>query len=60
MLLCAGDADADVTCAATAANPDPYVEATTGELTSNCLDDDGVGSWCCSDLACMVCSSSLM
>jgi hypothetical protein len=40
MLLCAGnaDADADVTCAATAANPDSYVEAMTGELASKWLD----------------------
>jgi hypothetical protein len=58
MLLCAGDADADpdVTCEATATNPDSDVEATTGELTSKCLDGGGVGSWCWSVLPCMVCA----
>jgi hypothetical protein len=62
MLLCAEDADADagadVTFAAAAADPDSHVEAMTGELRSRCLDGDGgVGSWCCSVLACMVCAN---
>jgi hypothetical protein len=64
ILLCAGNAnadagaDADVTFAAAAANADSYVEAMIGELGSKCLDGDcGVGSWCCSVLACMVCAN---
>jgi hypothetical protein len=60
MLLRAGDADADVTCAPTAAIPDSCVEVMAGELTSKWPGGGSMNSGCCSVLACMVCANSLI